>query len=161
MSRSDPEKEPFHSADLEAGDVKSPRITSIPRSNSVNEDIALGTHEEVERARNIQHRIGVLRNLRRAEEWLDSKLGIELQGIDRVPEEAKRPPSTWNIFLLWWSLNVHVGVIPLGVLGPEFGLSLGQTISAAICGSILGAVCTGYDGTLGPKVCEPTPRHGL
>ena len=111
-----------------------------------------GSIDEIRRAREIQDRTGVFRSLRRAEEWLDSKVGIELQGIDRIPEEKKQPPSLWNIFLLWWSLNVHVGVIPLGVLGPEFGLSLQQSVAASIVGTILGASCTSFTGTLGPKV---------
>jgi purine-cytosine permease-like protein len=54
--------------------------------------------------------------------------------------------------LLWWSLNVHVGVIPLGVLGPEFGLSLRQSIAAGIVGTMLGAFCTASTGTLSPKL---------
>jgi purine-cytosine permease-like protein len=56
------------------------------------------------------------------------------------------------VFLIWWSLNVHVGVVPLGLLGPEFGLSLGQTIAASVVGNILGALCTAFDGTLSPKL---------
>jgi len=110
--------------------------------------------EEVKRTYEIQNKNPVLRQLRRAEVALDRVAGIELQGIDRVPEEAKQPPSIWNVFLLWWSLNVHVGVIPLGLLGAEFGLSLRQNIAASIIGSCLGALCTGYTGTLSPKVSQ-------
>jgi purine-cytosine permease-like protein len=43
-------------------------------------------------------------------------------------------------------------VIPLGILGPEFGLSLQQTIAASVVGTLLGALCTAYTGTLGPKL---------
>lgn len=121
-------------------------------------DIDDGSFDEIRRTREIQDNIGVLRSLRRAEEWLDSKVGIELQGVDRIPEEEKQPPSTWNIFLFWWSLNVHVGVIPLGILGPEFGLSLQQTVAASIVGTILGASCTAFTGTLGPKVSTALER---
>jgi purine-cytosine permease-like protein len=53
---------------------------------------------------------------------------------------------------MWWSLNVHVGIVPLGLLGPEFGLSLNQTVAASIIGTLLGALCTAYTGTLGPKL---------
>lgn len=166
MAERDPEKQPtaadesyYNGSQLENGDVKEPQVTETTRrSDSVNHDIALGTQEEVARAREIQSRTGILRFLRRGEEWLDAKLGIELQGIDRVPEEAKRPPSILNVFLLWWSLNVHVGVVPLGVLGPEFGLSLNQTIAAAVVGSLLGSICTAFDGTLGPKVSSHSRR---
>ena len=35
----------------------------------------------------------VLRRLRWVEEWLDRKVGIEVQGIDRIREEDKRPPN--------------------------------------------------------------------
>lgn len=40
----------------------------------------------------------------------------------------------------------------MGILGPEFGLSLGQTIAASVVGTALGALCTAYTGTLGPKL---------
>ena len=108
---------------------------------------------EIARTKEIQHKVTFLSSLRKGEEWLDAKMGIELQGIDRVPEDERHPPSMWNIFLLWWSLNVHVGVIPLGVLGSEFGLDLKQTVGAGIVGSALGSLCTAWDGTMSPKVC--------
>ena len=162
-SQLDPEKNPSSSnvfeSDPEAGNDRRDSKAAhgvfdnhTSRQDSVNHDIAEGTAEEVARTKELQRHRGLLRWMRKGEEWLDSKMGIELQGIDRVPEEAKRPPSIWNIFLLWWSLNVHVGVIPLGVLGPEFGLSFGQTVGACIVGNLLGSLCTAYDGTLGPKV---------
>lgn len=106
---------------------------------------------EIAKARHIQSNFAPLRALSNAELWLDKKLGIETQGIDRIPEEEKRPPSILNIFFMWWSMTCHVGTVPLGVLGPEFGLTLGQSVSAIIVGTILGAACTAYTGTLGPK----------
>ena len=141
-------------SDLEA--AKSPAVTTERererRPSKEEEDVAFGSTAEIRRTQEIQHGFGILRSLRKGEEWLDAKMGVELQGIDRVPEEQKKPPSMWNIFLFWWSLNIHVGVIPLGVLGAEFGLSLKQTVGAAIVGNILGALCTAWDGTLSPKV---------
>ena len=116
-------------------------------------DDRLGSvHEEVARARQIQNGFAPLRILRQSEEWLDAKLGIETQGIDRIPEEAKRPPSIINTFFIWWSVTVHVGTLPIGFLGPEFGLSLGQSVAGIVVGTFLGALCTAYTGTLGPKV---------
>lgn len=83
-------------------------------------DFAAGSMDLVTpRAHILQSRFGPLRKMREGEEWLDKKLGIETQGIDRIPEEQKKPPSVLNIFFMWWSLNLHVGVVPLGVLGPE------------------------------------------
>lgn len=43
------------------------------------------------------------------------------------------------------------GTIPIGVLGPEFGLTLGDSCAAIVVGTFLGALCTAYTGTLGPK----------
>ena len=128
------------------------------RSDS-NFDEGEGSFDEIHRTRHLQNNIAIFRKLRRAEEWMDSKVGVELQGVDRIPEEAKEPPSTWNIFLLWWSLNVHVGVIPLGVIGPQFGLSLQQSIAALVVGTILGALCTAFTGTLGPRVSHWSRVH--
>lgn len=107
---------------------------------------------EVARARAIQNAFAPLRFLRQGEEWLDAKMGVESQGIDRIPEEKKRPPSIINTFFIWWSVTLHVGTLPIGVLGPEFGLSLNQSIAGIVIGTFLGAMCTAYTSTLGPKV---------
>ncbi|KUJ07599.1 uncharacterized protein LY89DRAFT_359021 [Mollisia scopiformis] len=106
---------------------------------------------EVIKARELRSR-GFFKTMRDGEEWLDAKMGIETQGIDRIHEEDKKPPSLINVFFLWWSLTCHVGTLPIGVLGPEFGLSLNQSIAAIVVGTILGALCTAYTGTLGPKL---------
>jgi hypothetical protein len=108
--------------------------------------------EEVIKARELQQRSGFLRKLRDGEEWLDRKMGIETQGIDRIHEEDKRPPSIINVFFLWWSVTCHVGTLPIGFLGPIYGLSLNQSVGMIVAGTMLGALCTAYCGTLGPKV---------
>ena len=137
-----------NSPDLERG--LDDTLTKTPITYT---DDRLGSvHEEIARARQIQNGFAPLRILRQGEEWLDAKLGIETQGIDRIPEEAKRPPSIINTFLIWWSVTVHVGTLPIGFLGPEFGLTLGQSVAGIVVGTFLGALCTAYTGTLGPKV---------
>lgn len=115
-------------------------------------DVRRGSIDEIAHKRNIQANIPVLKQMRQAEAWLDAKLGVESRGIDRIPEEEKSPPSIWNIFLLWWSMNMHVGTVPLGLLGAEFGLTFGQNVAALIIGNVLGSLCTAYTGTLSPKV---------
>ena len=77
---------------------------------------------------------------------------VETQGIDRIPEADKRPPSESNAFFIWLSVCLHVGTIPLGVLGPEFGLSFGQSMSAMVVGTLVGALLPAYTGLLGPKL---------
>ena len=74
------------------------------------------------------------------------------KGIDRIPDEERSPPSIWNIFFLWFSMTCHVGTIPLGMLGAEFGLSLGQSVAAIVVGLGLGILCPAFTGQLGPKV---------
>lgn len=126
-------------------------------SEGQTEELRRGSVVEVAKARRIQDSFPPLRILRAGEEWLDRTVGVETRGVDRIPEEEKQPPPVINIFFFWWSLNVHIGVVPLGILGPEFGLSLGDSIAAAVVGTALGAMCTGFTGTLGPKVsCPPT-----
>jgi hypothetical protein len=137
-----------HEKDLEAGH----KVTSDDfAGNGAPSDVESGSAEEI-LARRLQQEKGFLRRLRRGEEWLDEKMGIETQGIDRIKEEEKRPPSIINVFFLWWSLTCHVGTIPIGLLGPLFGLSLGQSVAAIVVGTMLGSLCTAYTGTLGPKV---------
>jgi hypothetical protein len=113
-----------------------------------------GTAEEAEaiRARDLQQKKGILRKLRQGEEWLDAKMGIETQGVDRIREEDKRPPSILNVFFMWWSVTCHVGTLPIGMVGPEMGLTLRQSVAGIVVGTVLGALCTAWCGILGPKV---------
>lgn len=59
---------------------------------------------ELAKARHIQNAWLPFRIMSQGEMWLDQKLGVETQGIDRIPEEEKRPPSMLNIFFIWWSM---------------------------------------------------------
>jgi NCS1 nucleoside transporter family len=106
---------------------------------------------EVAKARHIQTAWAPFRYMSMGEAWLDQKLGIETQGIDRIPEEDKRPPHLINTFLMWFSMTCHVGTLPIGILGPIYGLSFKQSVGSIVGGTFLGAMCTAYTGTLGPK----------
>jgi hypothetical protein len=66
---------------------------------------------EIARARHLQNAIAPLRFLGKGEEWLDQKMGIETQGIDRILEDKKMPPSIFNTFFMWWSMTCHVGFV--------------------------------------------------
>lgn len=39
----------------------------------------------------------IFSKLRKIELWLDKKLKVEPMGIDRIPEDQRRPPSTLNV----------------------------------------------------------------
>ncbi|KAI1003914.1 hypothetical protein K3495_g4296 [Podosphaera aphanis] len=125
-------------------DIETQKTSTPPLSSENKSDKPLDKHRT--------HENGILSRMQRGEAWLDEKMGIETQGADRIHEEDKCPPSDLNIFLIWWSLSCHVGSLPIGILGPEFGLSLRQSIIAIVTGTLLGSVCPAFCGTLGPKL---------
>jgi hypothetical protein len=148
------EKSDVKTHDLEAG--------TLPPNYPVKGETMLTTDDhdgaDAIRARELQQKVGVLHKLRMGEEWLDAKLGIETQGIDIIHEEDKHPPSILNVFLMWFSMTCHVGTIPIGMLGPEFGLSFKASVAGTIIGTFMGALCTAYCGTLGPKASKTCPE---
>lgn len=135
-----------------AADTKAPELREeSPMQDAEIRHGSVTPADEIARARHIQTALKPFRILSQAELWLDEKMGIETQGIDRIPEDQKKPPSILNTFFMWWSMTCHVGTLPIGVLGPEFGLTLAQSAAAIVVGTFLGALCTAYTGTLGPK----------
>lgn len=95
---------------------------------------------------------GILASLRRLEDKMDVKLGIESEAITRKRAEDKGPvPWTQelNMALLWASGTMNTSCFATGFLGWEFGLSLKQAILITIFGSILGGCITGYCATFG------------
>jgi hypothetical protein len=80
-------------ADYEKHDIEAAKGPAIENTT----EIEIGTVEEVKRTKELQSRSVILRKLRAGEEWLDAKMGIELQGVDRIPEDEKQPPSIWNV----------------------------------------------------------------
>lgn len=86
----------------ELGEIK--RDTKGPSPELKSFDIERGEAEELKATR-LQNEKSFLRKMRKGEEWLDAKLGIETRGIDRIPEEEKQPPQLINSFLMWWSLS--------------------------------------------------------
>ena len=136
-------------------DVESGELSVIPEEKQRSPEAkrpSVTPEAEVARVRHIQNAWAPFRYMTKAEMWLDAKMGIETQGIDRIPEEEKQPPHIMNTFLIWWSMTCHVGTLPIGILGPIYGLDLHQSVACIVGGSFLGALCTAYTGTLGPKV---------
>ncbi|KAH8892156.1 hypothetical protein GQ53DRAFT_647181 [Thozetella sp. PMI_491] len=111
-----------------------------------------GFTQEIPRYRTIREKIPPLRYLGRLENWLERLANVETQGIDRIPDEERKPPSLLNAFLMWFSFNGHIASVPVGLLGPEFGLSLQLSMAAIVIGVLLGSFFTAYCATLGPKL---------
>jgi hypothetical protein len=73
--------------------------------------------EEVESAQPIheaelKHRSPIFRYLNKAFEN-----GVEARGIERVPEDERDGKHTIGLLLLWWSVNMVVSTVPIGVSG--------------------------------------------
>ncbi|KAI4633180.1 hypothetical protein J4E80_000543 [Alternaria sp. BMP 0032] len=95
---------------------------------------------------------GILAKLRRFEERLDAKLGIESEAISRkLPEDKGDVPwhHQLNMFFLWASGTMNTSCFATGFLGHEFGLTLRQSIVITIFASILGGAATGFAATFG------------
>jgi hypothetical protein len=60
--------------------------------------------------------------------------GIETRSIDWIPD-TERHGKVWHQAPLWFLGNFQYFTIPIGFIGPAFGLSLAWTIVAARRGS--------------------------
>ena len=60
--------------------------------------------------------------------------GIETRSIDWVPD-TERHGKVWHQAPLWFLGNFQYFTIPIGFIGPSFGLSLGWTVVAGTAGS--------------------------
>jgi len=45
----------------------------------------------------LRDKSSLLGKLRAVELWLDKKLKVEPMGIERIPEDKRRPPSVFNV----------------------------------------------------------------
>jgi hypothetical protein len=88
--------------DHEKHDIEAGKNPSVEDTTKVD----VGNIEEVKRTKELQTKSAFFRKLRAGEEWLDAKMGIELQGVDRIPDEQKQPPSIWNVSPLEFSAFV-------------------------------------------------------
>lgn len=97
---------------------------------------------------------GVLGWLRKYEEALDRKLGVEAHGIDRKRPEDRDPNyARWSnqmvMFALWASGTMNLSCFATGFLGWEFGLDLRQSILIIVFSTLIGASVTGWCATMG------------
>lgn len=130
---------------------KNTAVTDV-ESGHVSSDAHVGSVDEVPRYQAIRQRFGPLRHLGRLEKQMDKRLGVESQGIDRLRDDERKPPSMLNAVLIWYSLNLHVASLPVGFLGPELGLSFPMSCAAVILGVFTGGLLPAFCATLGTKV---------
>ncbi|KAK5120747.1 hypothetical protein LTR85_006105 [Meristemomyces frigidus] len=86
---------------------------------------------------------------------LDTLMGVEARGIERVPESARQRKVTVNdyfqMFIIWFAINCTANNMTVGILGPvSYGLGFKDAIVCCLFGTTFGACCTAYISTFGP-----------
>ncbi|KAF8435811.1 permease for cytosine/purines, uracil, thiamine, allantoin-domain-containing protein [Boletus edulis BED1] len=78
--------------------------------------------------------------------------GVEARGVERVPENQRETKNSWNNLLMWWSVNMVLTTIPVGVLAQyAFTLTLPHAVATIFCFAALGSVATAFIAILGPQ----------
>ena len=80
--------------------------------------------------------------------------GIETRSIDWIPDN-ERHGKVWHQAPLWFLGNFQYFTIPIGFIGPSFGLSLGWTIVAGTAGILVGTLFMALHATQGPTLGLP------
>ncbi len=80
--------------------------------------------------------------------------GIEQRSIDWVPEH-ERHGKLWHQTPLWFLGNFQYFSIPIGFVGPAFGLSLWWSIIGGALGILVGTVFMAFHASQGPTLGLP------
>ena len=80
--------------------------------------------------------------------------GIEVRSIDWIPD-TERHGKPWHQGPLWFLGNFQYFTIPIGFVGPAFGLSLWWTIASGALGVLIGTVFMAFHATQGPTLGLP------
>lgn len=86
---------------------------------------------------------------------LESLAGIEVRGIERVPDSIKAEKTTTEDYvqmcLIWLSANLTANNMMIGMLGPlTFGLGLRDSMLLATFGSLAEGAGSSYIASFGP-----------
>jgi len=92
--------------------------------------------------------------LRRIEERLNAKMGVESQGPYRVLPSEREKPRSWNMVFLWASATMNLSAFATGFIPIQLGLDLTQSIVVGVFGTLLGAVLTAWCATMGGSSLE-------
>lgn len=93
--------------------------------------------------------------LKRWNDKIESFAGLEARGITRVLPEEKHgisPTGYAQMCILWFSVNVTVNNLAVGLLGPlAFNLGWVDSVLLTVFGCALGSVGTSYTSTWGAE----------
>lgn len=120
---------------------------------------------------NIRQGNKLLRSLRNLETLLDRRLNFEAMGVERIPENSRRPPQVLNVnasalciycpqktksltceqmMFLWFSFLFSPSFIQIGALGPLFGLSVHTSVVMTVLATLIGTTVPAFAATLSP-----------
>ncbi|KAL4963092.1 permease for cytosine/purines, uracil, thiamine, allantoin-domain-containing protein [Aspergillus stella-maris] len=77
---------------------------------------------------------------------------FEVQGANRIADQDRKPPSITSALMIWVSFVLHLGMLPVGFLGPALGLTFKDALSACLTGIVLGAALPAYTATFGLRL---------
>ncbi|KAF8513337.1 permease for cytosine/purines, uracil, thiamine, allantoin-domain-containing protein [Hysterangium stoloniferum] len=78
--------------------------------------------------------------------------GVEARGIERVPENEREDKHSIGLLLLWFSVNVVLTAIPVGILAQEiFTLTFPHAVVTTLGFALIGCTTVGFIAMLGPR----------
>ncbi|KAJ3103607.1 hypothetical protein HDU96_009203 [Phlyctochytrium bullatum] len=87
-----------------------------------------------------------------SEAKLFGNLTVEVAGIERVPEDARKDTNIFSNLTLWLSANTVVSTFALGTLGPNvFGMGFYDSFFTILLFNLIGVLPVSYFSTFGPK----------
>ncbi|KAL4399739.1 transmembrane transporter [Malassezia pachydermatis] len=95
---------------------------------------------------------GIFAPLLRLEAWMDHKLGVEAEVIERKRPEDRKPLKWYyelDMMFLWASGTMNLSSFATGMLGWQFGLDLKQALICVFFGLLIGCAVTAYCTTFG------------
>ncbi|OAQ59236.1 nucleoside transporter [Pochonia chlamydosporia 170] len=98
----------------------------------------------------IQQRNPALRFLANLESRIDRFAKFEAMGVERVPEDQRKPPQILNMIFFWFSVLFSPTMIQIGILGPVFGLSVNTAMVLTIFATLTGSTVPAFTATLSP-----------
>ena len=84
----------------------------------------------------------------------DKKAVLESRTIDFVPE-AERHGKVFSMFTLWFTGNMQITAVAVGVIPLELGLSPGWSLLAVLIGNLLGGLVMAAHAVQGPRIGIP------
>lgn len=79
-------------------------------------------------------------------------MGVEVRGVERVPEDERTDRNFMNSLFMWFSVNTVLTTVPIGALAQAyFTLTLPHAIGVIMGFAAIGCLLPAFIATLGPQ----------